>query len=58
MADRTSARPHTLDGQSRAAWWWLSGRDRIAARGLLPGLSLAAAWRAGHGSVGGHGNAA
>ncbi|GLW03891.1 hypothetical protein Slala05_75210 [Streptomyces lavendulae subsp. lavendulae] len=42
----------------RAAWWWLSGRDRIAARGLLPGLALAAAWRAGHGSVGGHGNAA
>ncbi|MGW0393866.1 hypothetical protein ACWDYJ_23805 [Streptomyces sp. NPDC003042] len=33
----------------RAAWWALSGRDRIAARGLLlAGALLAAAWRAGH----------
>ncbi|MFD3681498.1 hypothetical protein [Streptomyces sp. NPDC058613] len=33
----------------RAAWWALSARDRIAARGLLlTGLLFAAAWRAGH----------
>ncbi|MET9857355.1 hypothetical protein ABZY57_31050 [Streptomyces sp. NPDC006450] len=33
----------------RAAWWALSGRDRIAVDGLLlAGALLAAAWRAGH----------
>ncbi|MFD3809303.1 hypothetical protein ACFWTC_38585 [Streptomyces sp. NPDC058619] len=33
----------------RAAWWALTARDRIAARGLLlAGALLAAAWRAGH----------
>ncbi|MFD6891385.1 hypothetical protein [Streptomyces sp. NPDC059957] len=33
----------------RAAWWALSGRDRIAVEGLLlSGALLAAAWRAGH----------
>ncbi|AWZ05922.1 MULTISPECIES: hypothetical protein [unclassified Streptomyces] len=32
----------------RAAWWALSGRDRIAVEGLLvTGVLLAAAWRAG-----------
>lgn len=31
------------------AWWALSDKDRIAARGLLhAGVLLAAGWRAGH----------
>lgn len=35
--------------RGRAAWWALSGRDRIAVEGLLlAGVLLAAGWRAGH----------
>ncbi|MFF4498653.1 hypothetical protein [Streptomyces sp. NPDC001546] len=38
-----------LARQGRAAWWALSGPDRIAVWGLLrAGVLLAAGWRAGH----------